>query len=173
MNEIVSNIKCVFAQHETDDTFEYKTNATVLTQSEKRKAENMLADIKYFLTMLGMNGEKGSGDILKICEYLLRNETTYSRENIEHIAQDCGDSVKNVEQRVRRAIKKGLSNAANAGIEDYSGDVFQIYASYVFDFTNLTEEMNYHKGLALTGGRINIAKFIEGLIFYSESCEKE
>ena len=122
--------------------------------------------------MLGMNGEKGTADIIELCALLLKDGKEYSKEELEKTARKLGDTPKNVEQHIRRAIKKGLSNAANAGIEDYSGDVFQVYASYVFDFTCLKEEMNYRKGLAQTGGRANIGKFINGLLFYNDTVKR-
>ncbi|MBQ2063785.1 MAG: DNA-binding domain-containing protein, partial [Firmicutes bacterium] len=42
--------------------------------------------------------------------------------------------MKNIEQRARRAIKKGLTNTANAALDDYAGNIVDVYAGYVFDF---------------------------------------
>lgn len=163
MNEIVSNIKGLF---ERNESLRYESPTKIGRESETLSLEN----IRYLLTMLGMNGEKGTADILRICEHLLECGNNYSADEIKLIAQECDEPVKNIEQRIRRAIKKGLSNAANAGIDDYSGDIFQIYAGYVFDFTSLKEEMSFQKGLTHTGGRVSIGKFIDGLIFYHETC---
>lgn len=163
MNEIVSNIKGLFEQN---TGLRYESPTKNGRESEAICLEN----VRYLLTMLGMNGEKGTADILKICEHLLEYGNNYSADEIKLIAQECDESVKNIEQRIRRAIKKGLSNAANAGIDDYSSDIFQIYAGYVFDFTSLKDEMSFQKGLTQTGGRVNIGKFMDGLIFYHETC---
>lgn len=156
-SDLISNIKGMFHSQETGGSAE---------------PEISLENIRYLLTMLGMNGEKGTSDILELCALLLNDGKEYSKEELEKTAQKLGDTPKNVEQHIRRAIKKGLSNAANAGIEDFSGEVFQVYASYVFDFTCLKEEMNYRKGLTQTGGRANIGKFINGLLFYNDTVKR-
>lgn len=143
---------------------------------EEEKSRNdvsgKLENIHYLLTMLGMNGERGAADMLTLCDQLLENGNDYSREELEKTAAKLGDTPRNIMQHIRRAIKKGLSNAASAGIEDFSGDVVQIYASYVFDYTCLKDEMNFQKGLAPVGGRINIGKFVNGLVFYSNTLNK-
>ena len=41
--------------------------------------------------------------------------------------------------------QKGLTNVANLGIDDYSNEVFQVYANYVFDFKNIKDEMEFIK----------------------------
>ena len=163
---------------------EERRNAEALLTNIKgmfnsREVERKLSDvdaklenIRYILTILGMNGERGTVDMLSLCEQLLEDGCDYSREELEKVAKRLGDSPKNIEQHIRRAIKKGLSNAASAGIEDFSGDIMQIYAGYVFDYTCLKDEMNYQKGLASVGGRINIAKFVNGLVFYSNTLNK-
>jgi len=68
-----------------------------------------------------------------------------------------------------RAMKKGLSNAAALAIEDYGNEILQTYAGYVFDFRNIREEMDYIKGTRVGKGRVNVAKFIEGLLLYRKS----
>ena len=65
--------------------------------------------------------------------------------------------------------KKRLTNVANLGIDDYSNEVFQVYANYVFDFKNIKDEMDFIKGSSSGGGRVNISKFIEGLLLYRKS----
>lgn len=133
---------------------------------QQPQPKDNLKEINILLGMLGMIGEKGTADIQNICEYMITNDKGYDRESLESAAAKAGDSPKNIEQRVRRAIKKGLTNVANAGLDDYAGEVFAVYANYVFDFKNIKDEMDYVKGKAAYGGRVNIAKFVEGLILY-------
>ena len=61
-----------------------------------------------------------------------------------------------------------MTNVANLGIDDYANDVFQNYASYVYDFKSVKEEMDNIKGKNESGGRVNITKFIEGLMLYRQ-----
>lgn len=157
-NDLLSNIKGMFTMRENDHS--------------SKGSEADMENIRYLLTVLGMNGERGTADILKLCEQLIRDGREYSREDLEKAAKKLGDTPKNMDQRIRRAIKKGLSNAANAGIEDFSGELFQVYAGYVFDFTCLKDEMRYQKGLSQAGGRANVGNFINGLLFYKDTLKK-
>lgn len=137
-------------------------------EKSERNEEKNLIKIKHILGMLGMLGEKGTTDIIRICLYLMENKLNISECNWEDLENPSGDNPQIVKQRVRRAIKDGLTNIANLGIEDYSNDTFQIYANVLFDFANVKAEMDHIKGTKKAGGKISINKFIEGLIL---SCE--
>lgn len=156
MNSIVSNIKGMFAETES------------LKQKHQR-SEDVLREINVFLGLLGMLGEKGTSDILSVCQYLIEHNEEYSKSVLTQVAAERLETSKNLEQRMRRAIKKGLANVANLGIDDYSNEVFQVYANYVFDFKNIKDEMDFIKGSSSGGGRVNISKFIEGLLLYRKS----
>ena len=125
--------------------------------------------ISFFLGMLGMNGEKGTADILALCQYLIKKDESYNKKALEDVALSRGDTSKNMEQRMRRAIKKGLSNVASIGLSDYGNDIFQLYANYVFDFKSIKDEMECIEGKNENGGRVAIPKFIEGLLMYKNS----
>lgn len=156
MNSLVAGIKGMFAENE----------------SEKPKAEkrgDQLQEISMFLGLLGMMGEKGTSDILSVCQYLIESGEDYSKDVLTRIAAEKLETPKNLEQRIRRAIKKGMTNVANLGLDDYSNEVFQVYANYVFDFKNIKDEMDFIKGVSSGGGRVNISKFIEGLLLYRKS----
>ncbi|MBQ9059648.1 MAG: DNA-binding domain-containing protein [Firmicutes bacterium] len=126
-------------------------------------------DVDILFGTLGMLGEKGIQDIRSIFREMLDSGGGYDREILSRVADKNGDTVKNIEQRVRRAIRKGLSNAAAIGLDDFESEAFTVYAGYVFDFKTLKDEMNYAEGKAPSGGRINIAGFFEGLLLYYNS----
>ncbi len=154
MRSIVTNIKGMFAEEIED--------------KPKNDENDILQEIKTFIGLLGLLGEKGTNDILSICEHIIINNVSYSKEVLEKIAAEKNDTAKNMEQRIRRTMKKGLTNVANLGIDDYANDVFQNYASYVYDFKSVKEEMDNIKGKNESGGRVNITKFIEGLMLYRQ-----
>lgn len=156
MDSIVAGIKGMFAETESP-------------QPRQQRKEDALYEINVFLGLLGMLGEKGTSDILSVCQYLIEYNEEYSRQVLTRIAAEKLETSKNLEQRMRRAIKKGLTNVANLGIDDYSNEVFQVYANYVFDFKNIKDEMDFIKGSSSGGGRVNISKFIEGLLLYRKS----
>lgn len=159
MNSMMNDIKGIFR-----DDDKAKQSAQVSSAGDE-----IYSDITFFLGMLGMNGEKGTTDIINICRYLLRNGGFYNKTALEAVANMSGDSSKNIEQRMRRAIKKGLGNVAGIGLSDFGNDIFQIYANYVFDFKSIKDEMNYIEGKNQNGGRVAIPKFIDGLIMYKNS----
>lgn len=124
--------------------------------------------IKRILGMLGMLGEKGTNDIIKICMYLVENNKNIAEINLDDLGNYLGDNPLIIKQRIRRAIKKGLANIANMGIENYSDDVFHNYGNVLFDFASIKAEMDYIKGKKKIGGKISINKFFDGLILECE-----
>lgn len=156
MNSLVAGIKGMFAETEEESV-------------KPERKEDVLYEINIFLGLLGMLGEKGTSDILSVCQYLIEHNEEYNKKVLTRIAAEKLEPSKNLEQRMRRAIKKGLTNVANLGIDDYGNEVFQVYANYVFDFKNIKDEMDFIKGSSSGGGRVNISKFIEGLLLYRKS----
>lgn len=131
-------------------------------------SEDPLKEVKLFLSYLSMLGEKGTKDILTVCEIFIKEDLEYCKENFEIACNRIGDTPKNVDQRIRRAIKKGLTNVAHLALEDYGNSIFQDYSGYVFDYKNVKEEMDHIRGTGTGGGSVNIGKFISGLLQYNE-----
>ena len=171
MNSIVSNIRGMFAGDELTQKAPAAERENLASRSSEKSAEKSTREISLFLGLLGMLGEKGTADIIDVCRYLDNKKCGYQKEILVQVAKEKGETSKNLEQRIRRAIKKGLYNVAILGIEDYGSEVFQVYANYVFDFKNIKEEMEYIRGQREAGGRVNISKFIEGLIVYRNTLE--
>ncbi|OAA87765.1 DNA-binding domain-containing protein [Clostridium coskatii] len=136
---------------------------------DKTENEN-LVKVKHILGMLGMLGEKGTNDIVKISLYLMKNNRNFVECNLDDLKNYLGDNAQVVKQRIRRAIKVGLTNTANMGIEDYADDTFHTYANTLFDFTNVKAEMDYINHKRKTGGKVSVNKFFEGLVL---KCQDE
>ncbi|MDD7510882.1 MAG: DNA-binding domain-containing protein [Peptostreptococcaceae bacterium] len=141
-------------------------------ESKPTEVQDPMHEINVFLGLLGMLGEKGTGDIIDVCAYVNAHGGVFTKESLAQVAEEKGDTSKNLEQRIRRAIKKGLSNVASLGIDDYGNEVFQVYANYVFDFKSIKDEMDRLKGVTDLGGRVNINKFIDGLMLYKNSKDR-
>lgn len=136
---------------------------------DKEFNEKRLKDIKYLLGILGMLGETGTNDIISICEVMIQNsDSTNLKKGISIYCADICEESKMVKQRIRRAVKRGLSNIAGMGVEDYYNEVFQNYHYVVFDFESIRAEMDHLRGKRKDGGKVNIDRFIEGLLVYSE-----
>ena len=64
--------------------------------------------IQYILSQLGMAGEKGAGDIMELCLFLLERKQAASQIGVGTLCSQLSDSPKTMEQRGRRAVERGL-----------------------------------------------------------------
>ncbi|KGG80537.1 chemotaxis protein CheY [Caloranaerobacter azorensis H53214] len=154
MEKILNKIKRIF------DKLELSSQ-----RYEKRDRE---VNIKIILSQLGILGEKGSEDIINICNYIIKNKLKPSEIRIRDICNSLSNSPRAMEQRVRRAINKALINIVNLGLEDNMNDTFIKYSNTLFDFEDVKAEMDLARGKNTMGGKIKVLKFIEGLLLYSE-----
>ena len=127
-----------------------------------------LNSIKTFLSIIGLLGETGTEDILGLCGYLIDNNIYYSKAALVDYSRLINENIKNVEQRVRRAIKRGMNNVAHTLTDDYGSDVIREYSSYVYEYKSVKEEMDLILGKSEFGGRVNVSKFFDGLLAYRE-----
>jgi len=122
---------------------------------------------------LGIIGEAGVKDIYRMVQLIVQQgseSTSYQLRDI-YLQMSAGSEqdAKAIEQRVRRATTKGIQHLANLGIEDYYNEIFQSHSSSLFDFKEVRHEMNFIQGKSSYRGKINVKKFIEGLLFIIES----
>ena len=139
------------------------------TLPEESPVNEELQSLDMIFNMLGMLGEKGTREIRDVYACMRDCGCGYDKVILSRVAEERGDSVKNLEQRIRRAMKKGLTNVASAALADYESEVFQIYGNYVFDFKSIRDEMDFLEGKSKSGGRVSISHFMEGLILYGNS----
>ena len=123
--------------------------------------------IQYILSQLGMAGEKGAGDIMELCLFLLERKQTASQIGVGTLCSQLSDSPKTMEQRVRRAVERGLGHIASLGVEDYGNEVFSEYASRLFPFQEVRAEMAYLQGKGQKG-KANLKRFLDGMLVLAE-----
>lgn len=127
-------------------------------------SEDSLSKIRKILGSVGMLGESGTKDIINVCQMLKKGNASYdSKSTLNAYAFSLGEDPKIVKQRIRRAVKRGLTNTAALGIEDYYSDLFEQYAHSLFNFDAIRSEMDLLRGKSAYGGRPSIDKFFEGL----------
>ena len=136
---------------------------------KKQQEDRYEKRILYILSRLGMAGEKGSEDILRICTYLHGNGMSISKVKVSSLCERLSDSPKSMEQRVRRAIIVGMSNLAHMGVEDFMNETYTAYSGKLFAFEEIRAEMDMIRGKRTYGGKANIKKFLDGLILEAES----
>ena len=124
--------------------------------------------VQNALAQMGMSGEKGCADIMRLCRYLLEKNLDISQMSVGQLCDNLCDNPKNMEQRVRRAIAVGMSNLAHLGIEDFMNDTFAQYSSTLFNFEELRAEMDYIRGRRPSGGKISLKKFLDGLVLIAQ-----
>ena len=134
-------------------------------QEEDRYEKRIL----YILSRLGMAGEKGSEDILRICTYLHGNGMSISKVKVSSLCERLSDSPKSMEQRVRRAIIVGMSNLAHMGVEDFMNETYTAYSGKLFAFEEIRAEMDMIRGKREYGGKASVKKFLDGLMLEAEA----
>lgn len=145
--------------------------ASPAATTEQPTDENRQKDFIYkVFSDMGILGEAGIKHIFQMTQMIaggiLTTDAPYQlSEKYQQMAQSAGHDTKTIEQRVRRAITKALQNLANMGVEDYHNDRFQTYSTALFDFSEVRQEMNCVQGKSPYHGKINVKKFIEGLVF--------
>ena len=139
-----------------------------MPKDNKPKADDYGRKLKYVLNRVGMSGEKGCPDIIKICEYLHENRIPVSSLSVAQMCEAVSDSPKNMEQRIRRTIAAGMSNIAHMGIEDFMNETYTLYSGTLFSFEDVKAEMDYLRGKRSSGGKVSIKKFIDGLMLEVE-----
>ncbi len=131
--------------------------------------QSKVDELSYALSRIGVLGESGAEDILKICCYYVENQMTTNQVKVNDVCGLVCDQPKAMEQRLRRAINKGLVNLANLGLEDYMNDTFVKYASSLYDFESVRSEMDFIRGRKAVGGKINVKKFIDNLLLMRDA----
>lgn len=143
--------------------------------SEKSKATDR-DKIRNIFYQLGIAGDTGGSDIVEIILMIQENRESdgfkkfkmyelYEGVSSKYSKRGTSDlSARSIEQRVRRTIGKALKNMANLGLEDYESEIFNRYSSTLFDFEEVRNEMNYLQKRTKYNGKVNIKKFIEGII---------
>lgn len=133
------------------------------------REEDNSVGIKRVLQRLGILSESGSQDIINAALYLIENKQSTSDMTIIDL---CGymssENAKIVEQRMRRAAAVGMKNIAHIGIEDYMNEIFTEYSNGLYNFDQIKIEMDYIREKSKKRGKVNLKKFIDGIIYYGK-----
>lgn len=155
--------------HQTTSQYSAPKNEPKPTGEGKYKAA-----VYRTFSDLGIIGEAGANDIFLMTELIGANqrhsgEASYQlNELYGQLSQKQNQDAKTIEQRIRRTISKALQNLANLGVEDYYNEKFQNYSTSLFDFKEVRQEMSLINGKSNYHGKINVKKFIEGIMFAAE-----
>ena len=138
--------------------------------------ETWREDIEEIFTDIGIIGESGYNDLIKLIEHVieLRQKTGSSSYQLRDIYRSIAESEgihknekvhpRTIEQRVRRIILKALENIAALGNDDYYNNKFVEYSGVLFDIRQVKQEMEHINNANAERGKINVKKFVEGVI---------
>jgi two-component system response regulator YcbB len=154
---IVSNTTAKYLEN---DNFFIRSGP--LEGREKMRSNQIFSDI-------GIISEAGAKHIYQAAKLIysqVQADQSYQLHDIYwQLSEQTGDDVKTIEQRIRRTIAKGMHNLANIGLDDFYNDKFQTCSTALFDFKEVRNEMNFITKKSAYHGKINVKKFIEGLLF--------
>lgn len=149
-----------------------ETFATSGFSEVKTPHQKELAKADWVLAELGLLGEAGCEDLRLLLQNYAEVKAQagsqqdlylYLQRQYQQLGRSKSSDLKAIEMRLRRTIQKALHNLAALGLEDYSSEQFNRYASTLFDFSEIKREMDFLRGKSKVGGKISIKKFLEGL----------
>ncbi|WP_333638279.1 DNA-binding domain-containing protein [Tissierella praeacuta] len=140
------------------------------TKNVKREQSSIdgIEGVKAVMQRIGLIGESGSQDIINVAKYLIDTNKTMADYTIKELCSRFTDNPKTMEQRIRRTATIGMVNLANIGIEDYMNEIFTEYSNGLYNFEQLKMEMDFIRGKSKKRGKVNIKKFIDGIVYYGK-----
>lgn len=136
----------------------------------KNKIKNSEENINYVMKRIGIIGEVGCKDIKNILLYSIKEDINLEEFTLKELLTMFNKNYKSIEQRIRRTALIGMKSLANLGIEDYMNETFLEYSTSLYNFEEIKRQMDFIRGKRNEGGKVNVKKFLEGLIIY---CNKE
>lgn len=142
---------------------------TAMNTLHKETKENdmflkKIKNVKTIINELGISGEKGIIDLIKILKYIIKNNIEVQKVDLKSICKNLSLSYRTTCQRMRRALMKAQTNLAHQGLEDFYSENFSKYSNTLFSFKEVRQTMNYIKGIEDKPGSVNILQFIDSLI---------
>lgn len=135
------------------------TNSDPAVNEHAAEKEKILSILRY----LGITSESGSSDILSVCQLMIDQNIGFKQIDFNRAFAIDDHEKKILFQRIRRAIKAGLSNLANLTLDDHGDEILVEYANSLYEYKNVRNEMAYHQGKRTTGGKVSLQHFFDGL----------
>jgi len=130
------------------------------------------AKLQNILKEIGVLGESGCDELLFALTLVSKDMPLgqfyqWLKDHYPAYAEDT-ISLKGIEQRLRRLVQLAMENLANIGVEDFSNYKFERYSTTLFSFKAIRQEMEYARGNGQTRGKVDVKRFIDGLLILLE-----
>lgn len=129
--------------------------------------------LKKVLYRIGIIGEAGSSDLIVTVNHIIKNNLKNRNFSLKQICLEYTDNPKTMEQRMRRAANLAIENIASIGLEDFMNEIFIDYSNSLFNFEQVRMEMNYLKNQTTKRGKVDLKKFLYGLVYHCEKIDAE
>lgn len=167
VRQVISNVKSQIENEQALKTIQSVFAGREAPASRPDPAQLRRRKLTHILSQLGMAGEKGSKDITDLCLILLEEGGNVSQTGVSALCARLPGPPKSTEQRIRRAVERGLGHVASLGLEDYNNEYFLRYATRLFPFHEVRAEMAFQQGKG-PRGKASLKKFLDGLIILVE-----
>lgn len=137
-----------------------ETQGKLLETSGNSNEDQVISILKN----LGIIGESGADAIITSISWLIDHPNALNEMSLKDFFKRFSDHPRSFEQRIRRTASTALNNLASMGLEDYSNPIFQDYAHVLYSFKEVRVEMDGIKRKIDEHGKVNIRKFLEGLL---------
>ncbi|MDR0271508.1 response regulator [Paenibacillus sp.] len=164
-----------------------EVSATTGVKSGKmmQKEKSIEQQARSLLLQLGIAGEAGTSDLIRIMKWLKEQEqgnsmlqdlpplkTIYEQVVISDPQQSEANfhkAARAIEQRIRRLVLQALTHISSIGLSDYGNPTFEYFASRLFDFQEVRLRMlELEEQSKTSASKLNLRKFL--YVFYIESC---
>lgn len=176
--EVINVIKGVCRNIELEKSVSLIKNAVFNIDKVENSYPKLDIDeqITTIFSDIGIVGGIGSDTLRKVIHRVikLKKESDSRKYQLQDIYEDIAReenetgnrdiNKKSIEQRVRRTIQKSLQTIAELGYDDYYNSKFTEYSTLLFDFKQVKQEIRYASKASKERGKINIKKFIGGVI---------
>ncbi|MCE5173423.1 response regulator [Paenibacillus profundus] len=150
-----------------------------------QKERSIEQQARSLLLQLGIAGEAGTSDLIRIMKWLKEQEQEQSilpdlpplKTIYEQVAicsrqqpeANLQKDVRAIEQRIRRLALQALTHLSSLGLTDYGNPTFEYFASRLFDFQEVRLRMReLEEQSKSSASKLNLRKFL--YVFYIESC---
>lgn len=116
------------------------------------------------LRFLGIASETGSEDIRKIIRVMIDQKTSFSSIDFQRDFHADDHEKKIAYQRIRRALRVGITNLATMCIDYPENDILLEYANNLFEYQNIHVEIQRLHHQDVRRGQVSIQRFFDGLL---------
>lgn len=155
--EKLKQIQSLFYSAEDENE---KVSPSILIDEDPNENKILINSV---LERIGILGETGACAILDVTIHLLEKPQSLNDMSLKLFFSQFSNHPKSYEQRIRRTASIALNNLACMGLEDYFDPTFQEFASVLYSFQDVRQEMNRLRKGEDSRGKVNIRKFLNGI----------